>query len=54
MPAHECNVYHALPLAVPLGLCSGRWMWCCFVLYKVGSIIMTVTINALYLIFVHF
>ena len=54
MPAHECNRYHALPLAVPLGLCSCRWMWCCFVLCKVGSIIMTVAINALYLIFVHF
>ena len=27
---------------------------CRFVLYKVGSIIMTVAINALYLIFVHF
>ena len=47
MPAHECNRYHALPLAVPLGLCSCRWMWCCFVLYKVGTIIMTVAINAL-------
>ena len=47
MPAHECNRYHALPLALPLGLCFCRWMWCCFVLYKVGTIIMTVAINAL-------
>ena len=47
MPAHECNRFHALPLAVPLGLCFCRWMWCCFVLYKVGTIIMTVAINAL-------
>ena len=46
MPAHERNRYHALPLAVPLGLCFCRWMWCCFVLYKVGTIIMTVAINA--------
>jgi hypothetical protein len=47
MPAHECNRYHALPLALPLGLCFCRWMWCCFVLCKVGTIIMTVAINAL-------
>ena len=46
MPAHECNRYHALPLALPLGLCFCRWMWCCFALYKVGTIIMTVAINA--------
>ena len=54
MPAHECNRYHALPLAVPLGLCSCRWMWCCFVLCKVSSIIMTVAINAHYLPLVDF
>ena len=54
MPAHECNRHHALPPAVPLGLCSGRWMRCCFVLYKVGSIIMTIAINALPLEPVHF
>jgi hypothetical protein len=47
MPAHECNRYHALPLSLPLGLCFCRWMWCCFVLCKVGTIIMTVAINAL-------
>ena len=39
MPAHECNRYHALPLAVPLGLCFCRWMWCCFVLCKVGTLV---------------
>ena len=54
MPAHECNRYHAPPLAVPLGSCSGRWVGCCFVLYKVGTIIMTVAINALPLEPVHF
>ena len=42
------------PLAAPLASCSGRWVGCRFLLYKVGSIIMTVAINALYLIFVHF
>jgi hypothetical protein len=38
----------------PLASCSGKWVGCRFVLYKVGSIIMTKAINALYLIFVHF
>ena len=28
-------------------MCSGRWMRCCFVLYKVGTIIMTMAIDAL-------
>ena len=41
-------------LAVPLASCSGRSVRLCFVLCKVGSIIMTVAIDALYLIFVHF
>ena len=34
--------------------CSGRWVRLCFVLCNVGSIIMTVAINALYLPFVDF
>ena len=41
-------------LAVPLASCSGRSVRLCFVLCNVGSIIMTVAINALYLPFVNF
>jgi len=39
---------------MPLASCSGRWVRLCFVLCNVGSIIMTVAINALYLPFVDF
>jgi hypothetical protein len=42
------------PLAVPLASCCVRWVRPCFVLCKVGSIIMTVAMSALYLILVHF
>ena len=54
MPAHDSNRYHALPLTAPLASCSGRWVGCRFVLYKVGFIIMTVAIDALPLEPVHF
>ena len=41
-------------LAVPLASCSGRAVRLYFVLVTVGSMIMTVVINARYLIFMHF
>ena len=41
-------------MAAPLASCSGRWVGCRFMLYKVGSIIMILAIDALPLEPVHF
>ena len=47
-------IFTLFPLAVPLASCSGRAVRLYFVLVTVGSMIMTVVINARYLIFMHF